>query len=363
MGFYIRKALRVGPLRFNLSKSGIGVSAGVTGLRFGTGPRGNYVHVGRGGLYFRKSLNPATRRPEPVPVERPETARETVGPLREIDSGSTLAMADASSAELLAEVNEKRRMTHLLPLAIVLSVAVLAILIGTNARAPVVLLSIFAAIGICWIAQRRDLLRRTTVILYEFEAPAEARYQQLHDAFDLIRSAGRTWHIRAQGEVRDRKYHAGAGSVVNRSEVTVGKGQPPLIRANVEVPLIPVGAQILAFMPDRVLVFDTNGVGAVSYEDFRLTVSRTEFVENGRPPHDAVVVGRTWRYVNKKGGPDRRFRDNPEWPICAYEELSFSSSSGLNEILQVSRQGVGAPLAKALHLLALNTGSTKGPIS
>lgn len=50
MGFYIRKALRVGPLRFNLSKSGVGVSAGIKGLRLGTGPRGNYVHVGGAGL-------------------------------------------------------------------------------------------------------------------------------------------------------------------------------------------------------------------------------------------------------------------------------------------------------------------------
>ena len=37
-----------GPFRFNLSKSGLGVSAGVPGFRVGTGPRGNYVHMGRG---------------------------------------------------------------------------------------------------------------------------------------------------------------------------------------------------------------------------------------------------------------------------------------------------------------------------
>jgi hypothetical protein len=35
MGFYIRKAISVGPFRFNLSKSGIGVSAGIKGLRPG----------------------------------------------------------------------------------------------------------------------------------------------------------------------------------------------------------------------------------------------------------------------------------------------------------------------------------------
>ena len=67
MGFYLRKSISVGPLRFNLSKSGIGVSAGVTGLRFGVGPRGNYVHMGRGGLYYRATLpssaSPVTRQP------------------------------------------------------------------------------------------------------------------------------------------------------------------------------------------------------------------------------------------------------------------------------------------------------------
>jgi hypothetical protein len=32
MGFYVRKSLKAGPFRFNLSKSGVGVSAGVPGL-------------------------------------------------------------------------------------------------------------------------------------------------------------------------------------------------------------------------------------------------------------------------------------------------------------------------------------------
>ena len=48
MAFYIRKAVKVGPFRFNLSKSGVGVSGGVTGLRMGTCPRGNYVHMSHG---------------------------------------------------------------------------------------------------------------------------------------------------------------------------------------------------------------------------------------------------------------------------------------------------------------------------
>lgn len=48
MGLYLRISVRVGPLRFNLSKGGVGVSAGIKGFRIGTGPRGNYVYIRAG---------------------------------------------------------------------------------------------------------------------------------------------------------------------------------------------------------------------------------------------------------------------------------------------------------------------------
>lgn len=55
MAFYLRKSFRMGPVRVNLSKSGLGVSAGVTGARIGITSQGKpYVHAGRGGLYIRK---------------------------------------------------------------------------------------------------------------------------------------------------------------------------------------------------------------------------------------------------------------------------------------------------------------------
>jgi hypothetical protein len=61
MGWYIRKAIRLGPLRLNLSKSGIGYSVGVKGARVGVGQKGSYVHLGRGGLYYRAGLSPSNQ--------------------------------------------------------------------------------------------------------------------------------------------------------------------------------------------------------------------------------------------------------------------------------------------------------------
>lgn len=57
MGWYLRKSVKLGPVRFNLSKSGIGTSIGVTGFRVGVRPNGkSYVHAGRHGVYFRQEL-------------------------------------------------------------------------------------------------------------------------------------------------------------------------------------------------------------------------------------------------------------------------------------------------------------------
>ena len=59
MAWYLRKAFRLGPLlRLNVSKSGLGASFGIKGLRFGINPRGRrYLAGGRYGLYFRQNLS------------------------------------------------------------------------------------------------------------------------------------------------------------------------------------------------------------------------------------------------------------------------------------------------------------------
>lgn len=367
MGFYIRKALRVGPLRFNLSKSGIGVSGGVRGLRLGTGPRGNYVHMGRGGLYFRKSLNAPSGRATPPaegtsdalprypPADVPDS---TVGPMVDIESASVAAMTDSSSADLLAELNEKRKLTRLAPA--VAAIGALGVVLAWTSGAPswATMLVLGVSGFALWWASQKDQLRKTTVILYDLDADVESRYESLHEACRSLASCRALWHIESQGQVRDRKYHAGASAVVKRSATRVTTGTPPFVRCNLEVPLLAVGRQTLAFMPDRLLVFEAAAVGALSYEDLRTAVSVKRFIEDSSPPSDATVVDRTWKYVNKSGGPDKRFKDNRELAVCAYDEVHFFSSTGLNERVQASKCGVGQPLAEALR--GLSGGANSG---
>ncbi len=348
MGFYIRKALKVGPVRFNLSKSGVGLSAGIKGLRLGTGPRGNYIHMGRKGLYFRKSLNSASQQHPLLPVNEPDTVDGLAEEFQKIESGSSIGMVDASSSELLDELNEKRKKIRIAPITIILCVGLLLALVGLKVPIWAFPILIVVSIFFIWLTSMQDALRKTTVAFYELEPEVEKSYQRLHDAFAELGSCSRLWHISARAGVHDPKYYAGAKGLVKLDHVILRIGAPPLLKTNLVIPLISTGKRTLAFMPDRELIFDNEGVGAIRYDSLNLEVTEVQFAEEDSVPQDSTIIGTTWRYVNKKGGPDRRFKDNREIPICAYEQLHLSSPSGLNEVIQVSRRGVAENLRIAL---------------
>lgn len=78
MPWYVRKSVKMGPFRVNLSKRGVGMSVGVRGLRVGTGPRGPYVAGGRGGVYFRQNL---ARRPRVASVRQARPLRHASTPV------------------------------------------------------------------------------------------------------------------------------------------------------------------------------------------------------------------------------------------------------------------------------------------
>jgi hypothetical protein len=355
MGFYLRKSISVGPLRFNLSKSGVGVSAGVTGLRFGAGPRGNYVHMGRGGLYYRATLPPSSSSrqspPQPLPPSAPEIPPGTHAPLEEIESADVSQIVDSSSRELLDELNRKRAKTRMWPFVAVASVVVLGL--GVSSGWPVWLIGILAVAAAAgtYVAHTRDALQKTVVLFYDFDSDMEAAYAKLHAAASQLASCAAAWHIEASGKVHDRKYHAGASDLVRRKSTSIRRAEPPYVKTNIETVAVGVGRQTLHFFPDRVLVYDQNGVGAVGYQELRVEVGATRFIESESVPRDAEVVDRTWKYVNKSGGPDKRFKDNKELPICRYEEVTLSSQSGLNEVLQLSRCGAGSGFAEAISSL------------
>lgn len=358
MGIYLRKGISVGPFRFTASKSGINVSAGIKGFRLGSGPRGNYIHMGAGGVYYRASL-PKAKPSKPSYSNLTETSGTipeippgTHDPLEEIDSADVSQIVDSSSKELLDELNLKRQKMRSWPSAAILSLLLFYSAVSSGWSEYALWGVAIAGLVGTYLVYARDVLVKTSVLIYDFDPEMERSYGVLHSTAERLAGCSGTWHIEASGKVHDSKYHAGANSLVRRKVTKIQKAEPPYLKTNVETISVGVGRQTLHFFPDRVLIYDTNGVGAVNYKDLVISVSNTQFIEEERVPSDARVVDRTWRYVNKSGGPDKRFKDNREIPICLYESISMTSYSGLNELIQISQTGHGLDFQSAVSNLA-----------
>jgi hypothetical protein len=350
MGFYFRKSVRLGPLRLNFSKSGVGVSAGVKGLRVGTGPRGSYVHAGAGGIYYRKSLS--SRSSAIAPSAASTQASVRVPPpvaWRGIDSASSTRIIEQSADDLLAELNQKHRRFRLGPWLVLMTVFLLCAAIFSR---EAILYWLGASCGLFVLpALVFDRERKLTSIEYDLQSPVADAVQLVHDSFaDLITSAA-VWHVEAEGQCYAPKVNGGASETMQRSRVNLRFQAPPFVRCNIDVPCIPVGKQKLYFFPDRLLIRDAEGFGTVSYENLQMQTNTVQFVETGSPPTDCAVVGRTWRVVNRTGGPDLRYRDNPEYPVVRYETVTFQSGTGVSERLQVSKPNVVFGFSRSISQL------------
>lgn len=364
MSFYLRKSIKVGPIRFNLSKSGIGVSGGVKGLRVGTGPRGNYIHMGRGGIYYRKTLGGGKKRgasgapqrlyQEPFPSGGMTPPEIPEVPMTEIESSDVSQMSHSSSVELLRELHDKKNIARIGPW--VLGGGIILFLVALSASFhPFLLLIIAVSVGIGSVyAFQRDEVLKTAVLFYDFDPVLEQAYGVLHAGATQLAQCAGCWHIAASGNVHDSRYHAGASKLVDRKATTIRAESPHFLKTNIQTVAIAVGRQTLYFFPDRMLIFASGRVGAVGYDELTVSVSQRRFIED-TAPQDAQVVDHTWRYVNKNGSPDRRFANNRQLPVCLYDEIHFASRSGINEIIQVSRAGIGQGLEQAIRQLAKYT--------
>jgi hypothetical protein len=197
-----------------------------------------------------------------------------------------------------------------------------------------------------------DLSLRRSVLLYNLDAEATAKFKRATAEFDALAACQGKWHIRSGGAVRDLttwKRNAGAAHLIDRRSASLGYRLPKVLNSNVTPPSLGIGRLTFYFFPEVVLVRDGGKFGAVGYGDLQIRWQQSRFIEDGRQPKDAEVVGQTWKHPNKGGGPDRRFKDNRRLPICLYDVMHLTSTSGVNELLEFSKVGMVERFAAALH--------------
>jgi hypothetical protein len=340
MSFYLRKTVKAGPFRVNLSRSGIGVSTGIPGLRVGTGPRGSYVRLGTHGAYYQQTLHRPAHPSQTVPRQaRPQTrpfAPSDEVLMQDITGATVLQFGEAAPSDLVSQVNDAASHFSLMPFVILLCLPVITIPLA-------ILLS------------ARDKERRTVIVFYEVDGVPAARFQALADAFANVLQCASHWHVVAEGAVRTTrqyKVNAGASTITRRNRGRADLAGPPGLAANIAVPSLHAKSRSVYFLPDRILIRDGRRYTDLPYPNCRITCTTTRFIESSAVPRDAERVGTTWKYVNKRGGPDRRYKNNPQLPVMRYGEMTLTTQNGFNFVWQTSRATAAPALSAALTALS-----------
>lgn len=326
MGFYIRKAINLGGgVRLNLSTRGLGLSAGVKGFRVGMNGRGTYVHMGRGGLYYRKQFSyaPPKKGGQAAPQIAPSSAN---GPdvvfTESLDRPLTVSTV-ATDAQHIAEHFKKRNRPYWLPILL----GFLAVIFLQNIPLMIALM-IGCAASVYFIEQAKA----KDVLIYDLEGPALERFSDFVTEFEAYFSSHRIWQYTARSFTHDLKRNAGANWIMDRKPALITTDTEKLFRTNLSLPSIQMGDNKVVFLPDLVVLADGKSVVAFRYADIRVAQDLVRFREGESLPRDARVVDHAWQYQNKNGGPDRRFKNNAQIPVCLYEEIGFGVGEGVGRV-------------------------------
>jgi Protein of unknown function (DUF4236) len=349
VGFYIRKSVKAGPFRFNLSKSGIGVSAGVPGFRVGTGPRGNYIHMGRNGIYYRASLNthhasssPQYRQPfqTPQPAYRPSDVV-----MQDVTGSTATSLEPTGRGDLVDQLNAAAaRFVWWWPAAIAV------LLLGLMTMPWGWVIWVLGGAGCIWL-YLNDQARRTVVLFYDVHDDAHSWFDSVVTQWRWLTESQRVWRIIQSGDVVGTyafKTNSGASTLVKRINATASTSvKNKQLATNIAAPSIAAGNSALYLLPDRLLVREGKHYSDIDYQALRIFHQQQRFIESAPPPRDALQVDSTWQVVNVKGGPDRRYKNNRMLPVMLYGRLIVTSPGGLYWIVQISRADAAEPLAQA----------------
>lgn len=351
MGFYLRKSLNAGPFRFNLSSSGLGVNVGVPGFRVGTGPRGNYVRMGRAGVFYQATLGAPKAGPGPSPVRPrplqplPAELRPSAVIMEDVTGSTAVELAPTGSGDLVEQLNSASARTAWGWWAVA------ATFVAGLPLMPYGLILWTVLAPVCIWLVLNDKAHKTVVLFYDVRDEHYTWFDSLATTWGWFTGSQRTWRVLQEGAVTTThqfKTNSGASHVIKRVAVAATTAGPKQLSTNITVPSLTAGSGALYFLPDRILVREGKHFSDISYPQIGVRSGQTQFIESSSPPGDATQVGQTWQYVNVKGGPDRRYKNNRVLPIMLYGTVDFTSLQGLLWQLQVSRADATPAVARVL---------------
>lgn len=305
--------------------------------------RATFVTVNsRGSGYQRRTVN---LEPGPQPENQPQLQLDSVFhvPVSEL--------AASNQSEFVARLNDNVSAFNPGRILIVLSVFALLI-VSSNFILGLVLFSIGLGLGI--FVSKRFAESHTDEINFSLDQESAEQFTARQQAVSILSSCARIWVVNTSASNADAKRNAGAYTLISRGPAAVGNLPTKGFKCSLQIPSIRANNVVLHFLPDQILIY-TGRYLSISYTQLFIEVRSTRFSETEAIPGDSRRIDTTWQYVNKSGGPDRRFNNNRQIPVLEYGEVTFRTATGLEMRLQTSNSEKAKAFAGQFSAVLPNT--------
>lgn len=186
-----------------------------------------------------------------------------------------------------------------------------------------------------------------------------AQYDKVLKSFNAVTQSREIWDIVGIQYIDGSRERTTAEASLNRHPVDFSTLRPtylPALEGDV-YPLVPKmqnanGADMYIF-PGFLLVESPKDFAVISIADINVFYSDVSFQEDRAVPSDANIIRHGWRYENKNGSRDMRFKDNKQVPWVKYGRLNLKSDGGVNEEYLFSASVLSKAFAGELYRLAL----------
>lgn len=175
------------------------------------------------------------------------------------------------------------------------------------------------------------LMEDTGPVFYQVSGNTKNEYARLGQIVSGMQMRGGCYFDHAERFIygsESTKGNAGANKLLDRDVMEVGK----MISLHFHLNFHPVTFQFATgrvyFLPDQVVIVNVHGsCQFIGYDE--ITVTHSEGTQMGVPvPAWSQPVGYSWQFMNRDGGPDRRYNVNPQIPHYKVWEVDLQYPGG-----------------------------------
>jgi hypothetical protein len=174
--------------------------------------------------------------------------------------------------------------------------------------------------------------KRTKVFIGYVLAPeAEMKLKQILRAFATLSRCSGVWAFQVQANTDDKQWKYNAGGLFSVAKLPVAFFNRPIpnIETNINVCGVAYRQMAIYFLPEKLLIIDGKQARHIPYSGVGITRTHLEYVETqGHVFPDSIIIEHRWKFINRDGSPDRRFKENIQVPLvrCGILKLDVSGS-------------------------------------